>query len=84
MCQEAEEEEKCKHDHQYGKHDHPHRGHHWRHHGTSGGIYFVAFVGAAVYYIQQATSFGGGVLGLLKAMVWPAMVLYKVLGMLQM
>jgi hypothetical protein len=51
-----------------------------RNHGASGGFYFVAFIGAAVYFIQQATTFWGGVLGFLKALVWPAILLYQWLG----
>ncbi len=45
-----------------------------------GGLYFVGFIGAAVYYIQQSTSFWMGVLGVLKALVWPAFLVYKLLG----
>ena len=44
-------------------------------------VYGLGFVGAAVYYIVNATSFWMGVLGLLKAVVWPAFVVYKLLGM---
>jgi hypothetical protein len=44
-----------------------------------GGIYFLGFIGAAVYYIQQADSFWMGVLGFLKALVWPAFLVYKLL-----
>jgi hypothetical protein len=46
---------------------------------AGGGTYFLAFIGAAVYFIQQATSFGDGLLGILKAIVWPAVLLYDVL-----
>lgn len=49
-----------------------------------GCIYFLAFIGAAIYYIQHATSFWAGVLGVLQALVWPAMVMYKVLELLKM
>lgn len=49
-----------------------------------GGFYFLAFIGAAVYYIQQSTSFGMGILGLLQALVWPAMLIYKVFTLLKM
>ncbi|MCX5750772.1 MAG: hypothetical protein NT099_03770 [Candidatus Saganbacteria bacterium] len=49
-----------------------------------GMVYFLGFIGALVYYIQHATSFGGGVMGFLQAMVWPAMVVYKLLEMLKM
>ena len=58
-----------------------------RHHGGSGiagGIYFMAFIGAAVYYIMQATTFWAGVLGFLKAIVWPAMLIFKLFEFLHM
>lgn len=47
-----------------------------------GGIYFLGFVGAVIYYIQQATSFWMGVLGILKAIVWPAFLIYELLKFL--
>jgi hypothetical protein len=50
--------------------------------GISGGAYFIAFFGAAVYFVQQAHSFGDGLLGILKAIVWPAVLLYQVLTFL--
>lgn len=50
-------------------------------HGVSSGIYGLGFIGAAVYYIQQATSFGDGVL---KALVWPAFLVHKLLEFLKM
>lgn len=49
-----------------------------------GGIYGMAFIGAAVYYIGHAASFWLGVLGFFKALFWPAMIMYKVLEILQM
>jgi hypothetical protein len=51
--------------------------------GASGGVYGLAFIGAAVYFIQQATSFWGGVLGLGKAIFWPAVLMYKLLAFLK-
>ena len=50
----------------------------------SGAIYGLGIIGAAVYFIQHSTGFWMGVLGVLKAIVWPAMVVYKVLGLMQM
>jgi hypothetical protein len=50
--------------------------------GISGGTYFLALIGAAVYFIQQAHSFGDGLVGVLKAIVWPAVLLYEVLKFL--
>lgn len=51
--------------------------------GASQAVYGLGFIGALVYFIQHATTFGMGVLGFLKAIVWPALVIYKVLEMLK-
>jgi hypothetical protein len=47
---------------------------------TGGGIYFLGFVGAAVYYVSTATDFWMGALGILKAIVWPAFLVYSALS----
>lgn len=49
--------------------------------GSVGFAYLLGFLGAAVYYIQQAASFGDGILGVLKALVWPAFLVYHLLGL---
>lgn len=51
---------------------------------TSGGVYGLAFLGALVYYIQHADSFWIGLLGVLKAIIWPAMLVYKFLEFFKM
>ena len=51
-------------------------------HATGGGIYFLAFIGALIYFIQQAQTFMQGVWGFLEAIVWPAILVYKLLGFL--
>jgi len=51
--------------------------------GMAGGVYCLGFIGAAVYFIQQATSFGTGVIGFLKALVWPAFLIYNLLEFLK-
>jgi hypothetical protein len=43
---------------------------------TSCGGYGLGFLGAAIYYISTATGFWTGVLGVLKAIVWPAFLVY--------
>ena len=49
---------------------------------SCGGLfYFLGFLGAAIYYISNATSFWMGVLGFLKAIIWPLFVVLKILGM---
>ncbi len=46
---------------------------------SCGGGYFLGFLGAAVYYISTATSFWTGVVGFLKAIVWPAFLVFDAL-----
>ena len=42
-------------------------------------VYGVGIIGAAIYYISAATGFWMGVLGALKALVWPAFLVYEAL-----
>ena len=52
--------------------------------GGGSGIYGLGFIGAAIYYISTATGFWMGVLGLLKAIIWPVFLVYGVLKFLGM
>jgi len=46
---------------------------------ASGGmLYGLGFIGSAIYFISASTSFWGGVVGFLKAIVWPAYMAYEV------
>lgn len=45
----------------------------------SGAIYGLGVLGALVYFIQHADSFLDGVVGVIYAIFWPAVVVYKVL-----
>lgn len=47
--------------------------------GPSGAVYGLGLVGAAIYYISTAAGFWMGVFGFLKALVWPAFLVYEVL-----
>jgi len=42
----------------------------------SGAVYGLGFIGAAIYFISHATSFWLGVLGFLKAIIWPVFFVY--------
>lgn len=48
-------------------------------HHCGGAIYGLGFIGALIYYISTATGFWMGVLGILKAIVWPAFLVYSLL-----
>ena len=40
-------------------------------------VYCLGLIGAAVYFIGNATTFWMGVIGFLKALVWPAFLVYQ-------
>ena len=42
-------------------------------------VYGLGFIGAAIYYISTATGFWFGVVGFLKALVWPVFLVYEAL-----
>jgi len=48
-------------------------------HCGAGAVYGLGFIGAAIYYISIAKTFWMGVLGVLKAIVWPAFLVYSAL-----
>ena len=50
--------------------------------GSGSAVYGLGFIGAVVYQIQHAGTFGAGVLGVLKAIVWPAFLVYELLRFL--
>lgn len=45
--------------------------------GGSGAVYGLGVIGALIYFLQHATTFWIGVLGILKSFVWPAFFVYK-------
>ena len=53
-------------------------------HGSGGAIYGLGFLGALVYYVTTATSLLAGIIGVLKAIFWPAFLVYGLLKFLGM
>lgn len=49
-----------------------------------GAVYGLGLIGALVYFIQHASSFLDGVIGVLKALVWPAFLVYSLLDFLKL
>ena len=45
--------------------------------GGGNAVYGLGLIGTAVYFIGKAATFGAGVVGLLKAIVWPAFLVYE-------
>lgn len=47
------------------------------------GLFFVmAYIGAAIYFVQQNEGFWGFIVALLQAFVWPVYVIHAVLKLL--
>ena len=51
---------------------------------AGGGVYGLAFLGALIYYLQHSATFMEGVIGFLKALVWPAILLYHLVEFFHM
>jgi hypothetical protein len=51
--------------------------------GPAGFAMFAAWVGALVYFVQVSEGFWGAILAFLKACVWPAFLLHRVLELLR-
>lgn len=49
--------------------------------GCSGGtVYGLGAIGSLVYFLQQSTTFVEGLVGLGKAIFWPAFLVYEMFG----
>ena len=44
---------------------------------NSNGFYFLGFLGSAIYFIGHSNGFWDGVLGFLKAIIWPLFLVYE-------
>ena len=52
--------------------------------GCGSAVYGLGFIGAAVYYVTTAPSIWAALIGLLKALVWPAFLVYSAMQQLGM
>lgn len=43
---------------------------------SGGAVYGLGLIGAAIYFVSNADTFLVGIIGLLKAIVWPAFLIY--------
>lgn len=53
-------------------------------HASNNPVYGMGFIGALIYYIFHATSFWMGLVGIFKAIFWPAFLVYEALKSLGM
>jgi hypothetical protein len=51
---------------------------------ASEAVYGFGLIGAWVYYLTTATTLGMGALGILKGIVWPAMLVFELMKYLHM
>jgi len=56
----------------------------YNNHGASGAVFGLGFVGALIYFMQKADSFWTVILGILKAIIWPVLVVYNLLKYLNL
>lgn len=47
--------------------------------GMTGFVLFLSWVGALVYFVNQANGFWEVILAFLQSIVWPAYVVYEIL-----
>lgn len=52
--------------------------------GGSDAVYGFGLIGAWIYFLSHATTFWMGALGLLKGIVWPAILVYELLKYLSL
>ncbi|MDP3992788.1 MAG: hypothetical protein Q8Q05_01050 [bacterium] len=45
---------------------------------SGGWVYFLGTIGSFVYFLQSTNGFEAGVLAFLKALVWPAYLVYHI------
>jgi len=54
------------------------------HRHVSNGDYSLGFIGALIYYLQQAAGFWTVMIGIFKAIFWPAFLVYQLMSFLKM
>lgn len=51
--------------------------------GGGGAFYGLGFLGALIYFLQNATSFVDVIFAIFKAIIWPALFTYRLLEFLK-
>lgn len=44
---------------------------------SSGAVYGLGLIGSLVFFIQQSSTFPQALLGIIKAILWPAFLVYE-------
>lgn len=58
----------------------------WKGMHKSGGdaVYGLGLIGALIYFLIHAQTIGQGLIGVLKALVWPAILIFKLFELLKL
>ena len=51
-------------------------------HTSSNAVYGLGLLGAVIYFISKSTSIWSGIIGCIKALFWPAIIVYEALSYL--
>ena len=51
--------------------------------GSSGAVYGLGLIGACAYFISRSTSLQEKLIGCLKGLVWPALLVYRLFEFLE-
>jgi hypothetical protein len=52
--------------------------------GIPGGTYFLTIIVAPIYIVQHSSGFREAPVGVLQALVWPVIVIYRALELLKL
>lgn len=57
----------------------------WKHvhNGGGGAVYGLGLIGALIYFLQGTATFSQAIMGIIKAIVWPAIFVYEVFQFLK-
>lgn len=53
-------------------------------HASGGAVYGLGLIGALIYFLQHATTLTQGLVGIFKAIFWPAFFVYKLFEFLKL
>lgn len=51
---------------------------------SGGAVYGLGLIGALIYFLQHAQTLGQGLVGTIKAILWPAFFVFKVFEFLKL
>ncbi len=55
----------------------------WHGKGHGGHIYGLGVIGALFYFLPHVTNLQGAIVGIIKSIVWPALLVFKALELLK-